>query len=168
MMASSTTMPSTSRKANREIMLSPTPVYGSKKNAPRKATAIPTETHTATAGLRNSTNTKNTNSRPPKPFLSSVSTRPLNGTAASRQKDRVAPSGKFGVCLATHSLMTREDCTTSGLVVTYAYNPCPGMPSKRLRVSTSSKPSSMVATSPRYICVPSLAVNNTMRSKSSR
>ncbi len=168
MMASSTTMPSISRKANREIMFRLTPVYWSMNRVPVNATPIPTHTHQASLGRRNRTSTRNTSSRPPIPFLSRVFTRPLKGTDESCQTASSTPGGSRLRASSTQAWTTSLVFRVSGSDVTKTCRLCDGLSLKRVRTSWSSKPSTMVATSPSMTWVPSRVVSSGMRSKSYR
>ena len=145
-----------------------TPVYCRTNSVPTKATPMPTETHIASRGRRNSTRTRKTSTSPPIPFFSSVSTRALKGTEESRQISSSTPGGSPGRTRSTQRFTVSLVARVSGLAVTKTCSVCEGWSLKRVRTSTSSKPSTMLAMSPSSNCVPSERVITGISAKSVR
>src|SRR5690606_29545524 len=83
--ASSSTMPSTTIKANKEIKLIEVAVSGSTNKVPTKDTRIPTLTQNDSCAFRNNSSTINSRIRPLKALSSSSCKRSLKLTASSCQ-----------------------------------------------------------------------------------
>ena len=116
--ASSTTIPRINRNAISEIMFRLMPVNGSTKNVPMNAMAMPTHTHMANSGRRNTISSRNTSTSPPTPFFTSMLVRSRNGSAASRQNSSDTPSGRVARVRSTQRCTDSLVARVSGLEVT--------------------------------------------------
>ena len=91
--ASSTMMPSTSRKPISDSELIVRPAAGNIASAPSIATGIPTLTHSAMRRRRNSASTTTTSTRPLQALPSSASRRSTRSCDSSREMSIAMPSG---------------------------------------------------------------------------
>ena len=155
--ASSTTIPITSKKAKREIILSVTPIKGATNNAPEKAAAIPIVTQKATLGLRNSINIINTKIIPEIAFFDIRFIRLSKTVDPSSQTENSKLGGR-------DSLMSLSNCRiffpASVIFILsgdWTIKIAAGLPLKNAANLSSSKPSVTVAISP-TLMTPPLAV----------
>jgi len=110
--ASSTTMPRTSKNTNSEIMFKETPVNGRTAMAPRNATGMPTATQMASLNCKNRASISRTMTPPIMAFCSSRLMRPRRITDSSRQVVISTPCGSMrwpavATQLRTASVMVR-------------------------------------------------------------
>ena len=166
-MASSTTIPSTTMKANSEIMLIDTSSDGISQNVPRNEIGMPRLTQKAKRKRRNNASTMNTRQNPVTPFRIIKSRRPARYTESSCHVVRWIPSGKRWA----ESLMCR--CTISEISIAFSsptrktFTNAQRSPLKYDSRSFSSNPSMTVVTWPSRSRVPSGRVRRTICSKSS-
>ena len=145
--ASSTTMPSTSKNAKVDNKFSETSFAGSSAKAPRKLTPIPTVTHSATLGSRVRIKIMKTSSSPMIEDSAIRFIRFSYTSAVSNQTESSMPVGRLGWVSAIHSLTAALALTTCMSSVDMTCSSTAACPSKVARISFCSKSSSTVATS---------------------
>ena len=96
MIASSTTIPSTTMNANSEIRLTETSFQGMKITAPRNEIGMPSDTQPARRSLKKSDSTSSTSAKPARPLRVSSSRRLRSTSVSSRQESSEMPSGILG------------------------------------------------------------------------
>ena len=101
-MASSTTIPNTSKNAKVDNRFSDTSLAGKSANAPKKLTPIPTVTQSATFGSRVRINTRKTKSKPRIDDSAISSIRFSNTSALSDHSSRFTPTGSVGCVRLIH------------------------------------------------------------------
>ena len=154
-MASSTTMPSTTMKAKREIRLIVTSKVGISRMAPRKETGIPRATQPASLRRRKRARTRNTSTNPVRPLRSSRESRSRRILLSSCQVVSRMPSGSRGWVSSTYCFTRSEMARALWSPTRNTFTMTAGSPSKRADWSVSAKPSTTVATSPMRRRVPS-------------
>ncbi len=153
--ASSTTIPSTSKNANVESMFKDTPTDPSKTKAPAYAVAIPTATQNATTGLRVNNNTIMTSTRPMAAELPMVFILLLKSTAWSVHSVSDTPSGSESFLFSIQARTDSDAVTISMISVDMICSRTAGSPLSVASIGLSSKPSNTVATSPTRMRPPS-------------
>ena len=165
--ASSTTMPSTSKNANSEIRLMLTSRAGITIAAPRNATGIPIATHSASRNCKNNASSTSTINPPCIALVTSKSMRPRRITDSSRHVVIFTPCGSSALpSPATNSRTRCVIASASCSPMRNTLSKAVGSPSKRAARSSSAKASCTFAICPIVTRVPSDLVSSTRSSKS--
>ena len=164
--ASSTTIPNTTMKANSEIMLIETSSVGISQNVPRNEIGMPRLTQKARRNRRNNASTRNTRPKPVSPLRIIRSRRPRRYVESSCQVVNSMPSGKRCLEPSMYSWTVSEMAIALSSPTRNTFTSAHGLPSKYDSWSSSSKPSWIVATWPSRSRVPSGRDRSVICSKS--
>ena len=165
--ASSTTIPSTTTKANNDMTLIETSRPGIIASAPRNEIGIPRLTHTASRSSKNKARTRKTRRNPVAPFRSISERRAFSNLAESCHTVSATPAGTWLCAMATYSYTRSAISIALWLPVRNTDTRMVGCTSKRPYWSVSANPSTTVATSPNWSRLPSGRVQRTIFSYSS-